>query len=93
MHKAIFIGKDDLGEIFKILGLEVVIIKEEKYPSFIEEDKIIFTEPSLYLKIKEMYPKSTIIPLVDFERKTSSVIGYIKEIIRSTVGDEVLKNE
>lgn len=87
-----FVGKNKLAEMFGVLGLEILLVGEEQKLENLDDYSLIFTEESLFDKLKNNYPHKLIVPLVNFEDRTDTVVKGSEESIKSTVGGEVLKN-
>jgi len=91
MAKAVFVGKEKIGEIFKAIGLDIILEAELKSKS-VEDYDLIFAEEPLFQDLRQDYPYKTIIPLVDFTKRKDSIIDYMRKTIQTTVGEEVLRN-
>jgi vacuolar-type H+-ATPase subunit F/Vma7 len=92
MAKAAFVGENEQGNLFRLLGIDVVIAHKEGDINNLKDYELIYAEEPMYQKLKEKYPQKKIVPLVDFKKGVSSVIVYMKEEIKATVGKEVLKD-
>jgi len=82
-----------LAEVFKILGIDVVVIKKDEDYRKLWEYEVILTQERMLKKLQERFPRKVIIPLVDFSRLSSNLSFYIKEFVKSTVGEVVLEDE
>ena len=93
MPKVAFVGRNKLGQMFRILGMDFILVRKEGLKEIPQDYLVIFTEEAFYHQLKELYPNRLIVPLVDFDNKVNSLIVGMRESIESTVGEEVLKNE
>ncbi|UCG34635.1 MAG: hypothetical protein JSW17_03840 [Candidatus Omnitrophota bacterium] len=91
MAKAVFVGKEKISQIFKAIGLDVILEEELKSKSLAEYE-LIFAEEPIYQTLCQDYPYKVIIPLVDFATRKDSIIEHMRKTIQTTVGEEVLKN-
>lgn len=90
MAKGVFIGRNDLSNIFAILGIDILWYKELDLERLKDYD-LILTEDSFFTELREKFPEKTVVSLVDFEGLKNSLTERTRDFIIQTVGEEVLR--